>query len=205
MSVVNGDVLKAVANFVLQDGTIMQNVFHFIAEFAGTQTDSGCVAAIKSYTEDIYTPILSYINSGVTAGVLTVDAVSWDPGTAQWQVSANKGEDTLSLTFTSGADSLPNQMSAVLIGNTWRPKSRGRKFLIPFAETAAVVGDLISAVLTALATSLSHFLADETVAGADLLSPGIVRAAADTFLPFSNGQVNSILGTQRRRKPGVGQ
>lgn len=204
MAVANGEIVKAVAEFTLGDGTIVQNVFHFIAEVAAPVAKSLVLSAVQSYIEDIYTGLAAYISDDVETELATVHVIEWDPGEGEWVTERLLGNTLPDLTFTASTDAYPNQISGVLIGNTDRPKSRGRKFLVPFVETAGVGSSIISAVMSLLATSLSHYLADETIADTDVLSPGIPRSGFDQFLAFSDGVVNSILGTQRRRKPGVG-
>ena len=204
MAVLTGEVIKAVAEFVLDDGSIIQNIFHFACVFVAEQAEALVVAAVKGYIEDIYAAIDAYISDTVTVNDFNVHVVEWDVSEQGWEVVRFVGADTPAITFTSLDDPLPNQMAAVLVANTYRPKSRGRKFLVPFVETAALAGDLIGAALTALGIALNHYLADENISIGNDLSPGVPRAGVETFLIFSDGVVNSILGTQRRRKPGIG-
>lgn len=204
MAVANGEVVKAVAEFTLGDGTIVQNVFHFIAEVAAPVAKSLVLSAVQSYIEDIYTGLTTYISEDTDTELATVHVVEWDPGEGEWVTERLLGNTLPDITFLGSTDAYPNQVSGVIIGNTERPKSRGRKFLIPFTESAGAGSSIISAVLALLATSLSHYLADETIQDTDVLSPGIARSGVNEFLAFTDGVVNSILGTQRRRKPGVG-
>lgn len=204
MAVVNGEVIKAAAQFILGDDTIVQNVFKFIAVFAAEHTGSEVRDAIQTYVEDLYTPILAYISSGVTVDPTEVDVVKWDATEGDWVVDRSLGITTPSLTFTGAAEALPNQVAGVLVANTLRPKTRGRKFLIPFTEGATSGSDIGSAVLTALATSLAHYIADETVSGTDVLSPGVWREGVNDFQEFTDGVVNTTVGTQRRRSRGIG-
>lgn len=204
MTVANGDVLKAVAQYVLDDGSIVQNVFHFIAEFLTTQSGAAVMGAIQGYLEDIYDDLLASISNTTVADPYTVHKVEWDAVDGQWETTELVGTDDSPTTFTGTGDWYPNQVSGVLTANTARPKSRGRKFLIPFLETGAIGNDIVSAVLTAMGLALNHYIADQAIDVDNRLSPGVPRTAANEFLPFSNGVVNSLLGTQRRRKPGVG-
>lgn len=204
MPVADGSVLKAVAEFVLDDGTILQNIFHFIAQFLTTQTSADVIGAVKSYVEDIYADVDGYVPSTTGVNPFTLHRVAWNATEGLWEVVELIGSDTPSITFTGATEQWPSQVSAVMVGNTTRPKSRGRKFFVPFLETAASASDLVAAVITALGTALNHYLADQAIDVDNTLSPGVPRSAADTFLEFSNGAVNSVVGTQRRRKPGIG-
>jgi len=204
MAVDAGEIVKAVIEFVLADGVIVQNVVHFIANFLTQQTSPDTIDACKLYAEELYEDVDGYVSSGVTVNPMTVHVVVWDGVAGEWITDRLLGWDTPAITFTGTADPLPHQCSAVLVGNTARPKSRGRKFLAPFDDDAAVGPDWGGAVITALGLALNHYLADEQVTVGNDLSPGVPRTDADVFLPFTTGIVNSVVGTQRRRKPGVG-
>jgi hypothetical protein len=204
MTVTNGDVLKAFCEFVLSDGTIAQNVFHFVANFTDDQSDSAVVAAIEGYIEDFYNALSTYLSNSFTINPGYVHKIGWSAVAGKWVVDAFLGGFTPTIAHSSTDDNFPNQIAPVIVGNTYRPKSRGRKFIMGFVDTSADGGDLISGALTALGNALNHYLADETVSGVNLLSPGVPRESEDWFLNFSDGVVSSIVGTQRRRKPGVG-
>jgi len=204
MAISDGQVLKAVVEMVLEDGTISQNVYHFICNFLTDQDASDILDAIEQYVEDIYGSIAAYLNDGMTFNPILVDKIDWNATEGLWEVEGYVGARTPTVTITNTDDPLPNQMAGVLVANTLRPKSRGRKFFPGLVETSALQGDLIAAALTAFTTALNHYLADETVTSSNVLSPGVPREDAGTFLEFTVGVVNSILGTQRRRKPGVG-
>lgn len=204
MTVDNGDIIKGAFEMELADGTIAQNVYYWKAVFTGPQTNSAVKAAVKQYVEDMYTPVLGTVVNSVTMNPCEVDKIAWDPTEGIWKVTEQIGSTLPSLTFTNGGEQAPNQVAPIVRANTDRPKTYGKKFLIAFGESALVGSDLTTAVLTALATTLAHYLADETVAGADVLSPGVPRKGVNDFREFTDGVVNSVVGTQRRRKPGVG-
>lgn len=204
MSVLDGEVIKAVLEFVLADGVIIQNVLHFLATFLTTQTDADVLDACEQYGEDLYSEIDAYIDQNVSVNPMTVHVVVWDGVEGEWVTDRLVGLADPTIVFTGATDPLPNQNSAVLVGNTARPKSRGRKFMAPFVEVAATGSSWNPTVLVDLGLALAHYLADELVTAGNNLSPGVPRASADTFLEFSDGAVNSVVGSQRRRKPGIG-
>lgn len=172
--------------------------------FDAQQTDPDVIDAVEAYCGGIYSPLEAHCKSTIVEDPIEIDEVDWDPGEGIWKVVRELGQGTWNFNPTSTDDLMPNQMAAVLRGNTTRPTSFGRKFLMGLVETAATGGDLTSSVLTSLATTLANYLADETVSGTSVLSPGVPRKGVNTFLPFSDGVINSIMGTQRRRKPGIG-
>lgn len=204
MSVTNGDVVKAFVEFVLGDGSIVQNVFHFLVQSAGDVGNGDVVVAVDQYVEDIYNAVATYLADDFTINPGYIHKVGFDAGLGKWVTEALIGSFTPTITHTNTDDPFPNQIAPVLVANTLRPKSRGRKFLMGFVDTAADAGDLVGAAVTAMGTALNHYLADEALTGSDVLSPGVVREGVDAFLEFTNGAINSVVGTQRRRKPGVG-
>lgn len=204
MAIQDGDVLKAVLEFVLADGVIVQNVLHWIADFLAPQTEVDVLTAAGTYAEDLYSEIDAYIDQAVVVNPMTLHIVVWDGIEGEWVTERLVGSTVPSITFTGATDPLPNQCSPVLIGNTVRPKSRGRKFLLPLLDSACDGSAWVGAVITALGLALNHFLADETVTASNDLSPGVPRTSEDLFLPFGTGTVNSTVGTQRRRTPGRG-
>lgn len=204
MTVDTGEIVKGVAEFVLADGTIIQNVYHFAALFADSQDDATVVTGVNGYVQDIYDDIDQYVDSNVTVNPLIIHVVRWDVTEGKWETHRLLGSTIPSITFTGATDPLPHQCSPVLVANTERPKTRGRKFLPPFLDTSADGPDWVGAVVTALGAALVNYLAVETLSANNLLFPGVPRTEENVFLAFLNGLVNSVVGTQRRRKPGVG-
>jgi len=204
MAIPDGTYIKGVAELELDDGTIVQNVYHFLCDFTSDQPGASIVSAVVDYIEDIFTAVATYLSDGFTINITPVHSVVWDAETADWVVNALIGTGLPSFTHTNTDDPFPNQIAPVLVANTERPKSKGRKFLPGFVETSADGSDLVTAAVTALTTALNNYIADETVSGDSVLSPGVLRKGVESFKAFTDGQVNSVVGTQRRRKPGVG-
>lgn len=205
MAVDDGNHLKAVHEMELADGTLAQNVFYFECDFDAQQTNYDTLVAIAGYIYDIYNAVAAFLDTNATLNYTEVDKIAWNATEGKWLTTGTLGQCDPAFTATGSGDTFPNQIAPVLRANTSRPKSFGRKFLMAFVESAATGTDLTSAALTALAIALAHYLADETVSGTSKLVPGVPRADENTFLPFTDGVVNSLVGTQRRRKPGVGR
>jgi len=204
MAVSNGDVLKVFLELVLSDGTIAQNVYHFEADFDDDQSDSVVSTAVQGYLEDIMDAVSTYLSADFTINPSWLHKVAWDPVGTKWITTYLIDIFTPSFTHTNTDDEFPNQIAPVMTANTYSPGSRGRKFLAGWVETAANTGDLVSGALTALGTALNHYIADESIDANNQLIVGVPRATTSNFLSFSDGVANSIVGTQRRRKPGVG-
>lgn len=204
MTVQTGEIIKGVAEFVLADGVIIQNVYHFASVFAAPQSDFDVINGVNDYVEDIYDDFDQYVDENVTVNPLIVHVVAFDGGEGIWVTERLLGSTIPDITFTGVTDPLPHQCSPVLVANTGRPKTRGRKFLPPLLDTAADGPDWIGAVVTALGAALVNYLATEVLSANNVLTPGVPRTEENFFNGFTNGIVNSIVGTQRRRKPGVG-
>jgi hypothetical protein len=204
MAVSDGDFLKAVVQFTLDDGTIAQNVFWFKAAFVADQVNSAVLSAIEGYVEDIYNAVSAYLSNTFNIDLSYVHKMTFNPTLAKWVTGTLVGSILPTITHTNTDDPFPNQIAATLVANTTRPGSFGRKFLMGCVETMADGSELVSAAVTAMGNALNHYIADETVSGSDQLVVGVLREGVEQFLEFTDGQVNSIVGTQRRRKPGVG-
>lgn len=204
MTVSNYDVLKAFLEIVLGDGTIAQNVYYFFCSFVEDQENTDVGDAVQSYIEDIMGAVATYLSDDFTINPSYLHRIGWDVTGAKWAVEELIDIFTPSFTHTNTDDPFPNQIAPVLVANTDTPKSRGRKFLPGFVETAAEGSSLVSAAVTALGTALAHYIADETISTNNTLLVGVPSSNSGNFRFFTDGVVNSIVGTQRRRKPGVG-
>lgn len=204
MTISNGDVLKCFLELVLNDGTIAQNVFHFQADFTNDQTDSAVSAAVQSYIEDIYGELAAYLEDDFTINPSWLQRVSWDATGSKWAVDYLVDIFTPSFTHAQTTDPFPNQIAPVLTANTYLPGTRGRKFLMGFVEAAANGSELLTAAVTACTAALNHYIADETISSGNDLLVGVPRSEYGTFQLFTDGVANSIVGTMRTRKPGVG-
>jgi len=103
----------------------------------------------------------------------------------------------------ASGDALPNAVAAVLIGKASGLRHVGRKFFSPLAESQTVGNSFVSGAASALATALAAYLTVETGIGGGTLTPGVVDSTGN-FHAFVGGFVSSIVGSIRRRKPGIG-
>lgn len=202
MTVVNGDVLRITVNFQLPDGTQYQNVYHMIAQFVASFGDETVVSEVQSWVEAVYATVITMVNSGTAEQVSSVDKVAWT-GT-EWEVIANIGTFVPSFVPTGAGDITPNQISPFVVFKTERPRSVGRKFLFPVMETDQNQGVLAPAAIALLVSYATEVMTDITMAPLSTLIPGIPRTAVNAFFTFLLAVVTDIVGTQRRRRPGVG-
>ena len=202
MTVNDGDVIKAVADFTGSDGYHFQNVWHWVASFAAGQTEAAVLAAILSALGDIYDEVAASLPASLDDPDVEVDVVDWNVD--HWETISRIGEGVAGTNFTSASELLPYTAAPYWVCRTAYPRSRGRKFLPPFGETDNNAGWLSSGTQTALASALTEALADIVVSSGNDLVPGVASDAQGTFLPFLNGFISGLFGTQRRRKQGYG-
>jgi len=203
VSVSPNDVISVVIEAALNDGSIVQNRKRFKLESAVTKSDAEILNAVKTWVDTLYAFFGSYINQDVSLEDGTVDVIAWNPATSIWEVIQNVGIYSPLDTFASLGDELPNQCAAFVIGNTSRPKSKGRLFAFPFSVGTQDEGILTSAVMVAMANFAAQYITYAAVGGDSLVS-GIVRETVDQWLPFLTASFNDVIGTQRRRRRGVG-
>jgi hypothetical protein len=205
MTISNGDVLKVFLELVLGDGSVVENVYHLRAAFADDQSDSAVSAAIEGYLEDIMGELSTYLSDSFTINPSWLNKTAWDPVGLKWITTYLVDIFTPSFTHTNTDDPFPNQIAPVMTGNTFTPASRGRKFLPGFVETAADAGNLVTGAVTALVSATSYYITPVEVSAGNNLVPGVPDEDSSTFWTFRDGSANTIVGTQRRRKPGVGE
>lgn len=104
---------------------------------------------------------------------------------------------------TAAADALANIMSVVLVGKGAGLRKVGRKFLGVIGEVCVSGNSLVGNYVTYAAAALAAYLTAFTGIGGGTITPGIVDKLGN-FVPFVGGFVSSLLGSMRRRKPGLG-
>lgn len=203
MSVDTNEVLKVVIECALDDGTICQNVKHFLTSFAAPLAESVVLNAVKTWVETLYGFIASQIPATTDLQQGVVDVVEWNATESFWETVRNVGVYNPLDSFASIDDELPNQCAAFVVGHTIRPKSKGRIFCFPFAEDTQDHGELNAAALTALGNFAAQYMADQAIGG-DLLASIIVRQAVNAKYELQSVSFGDIIGTQRRRRRGIG-
>lgn len=205
MAILAGAILRSTLNFTLGDGTQYQNVYHHRRVGPGlVLTDAQHVAAIEAWAETMYAEVDDHVVANVVEALSTVDRVEFVSG--QWTVTESIGTfliDFVPVVVTAVA--MPNQVSPFVTFKTGRPKTVGRKFLFPMAETSFLSG-LIDAPLLAAIVAWADDAVNTIVVDAplDYLIPGVVRTGVDDFQDFTVAIVTNLAGTQRRRRLGYG-
>lgn len=204
MAVLDGDVLRVTANFELGDGTQYQNIYHYVRDGTDPFSDEDHIAGIKASLQAAYITLEVYVASDVTAQLGFVDRVEFNEIVDEWRVVENIGTFTLVWSPDATGDVLPFQSSPYVVFKTQRPKSVGKKFLFPLAETAQDATILVGGAVTAIVAYAAQVITAIQLGGDATLTAVIVRTGVQTVLPLLVAVVNDVLGSQKRRRPGVG-
>ena len=202
MAILDGDILRVSVNFELAGPVQYQNIYYYTRDGTDPFSDAIHIAAIEVAMEAAYDEIVGQTPSSVVEQLSFVDRLEWD-GT-KWEITENIGTFTPNFVPVGSGDQLPFQSSPFVIFKTERPRSVGKKFLFPFTETTQNETVLVGSAVTAIAAYAAVILTPIAVGGDATLTAGIVRTGVNTWLNFLTAVVNDILGTQRRRRPGVG-
>ena len=202
MAVTAGDILRTSMNFILNDGTQYQNIYHHERTGVAVMTDAAIVSSMADQFELMYDALAPLVKTNVVEDLSFVDEVQFIEG--QWQVTENIGTFTIAWNPTEGTDALPNQCSPFVIFKTARPKTVGRKFLFPLTEASQAGSFLTPGAVLAIVAYADEVLTPVPLQALNTMQPGVVRTGVDLFLPTSIAVVTNVIGTQRRRRPGVG-
>lgn len=167
---------------------------------AGSATDAQLMSAIDSWLVTAYAFLQGNISTDVDIVEYVVTRMVWSAG--KWLVQEVMGSATPVFTATDGADMLPHATAGVVTFPTFVPRRKGKVFVPGLTEANQEASELVSGTLTALgnfANALTTVLLPGTanVYYAVIGDDGVARTAVSYV-------VNSIAGSQRRRKPGVG-
>lgn len=205
MTIATDLVLRAVVEMVLADGTIAQNVFGYKTDFVAPQLNSIVLTALETIFEAMYAEIVGEIDENITINPGSVDVMTWNGGLSLWEVTSHVGLITPTIVFTSIADPLPNQCAPCIVAPTAIPGIRGRKFIAGGADTSALGSTLTAAFVTDLAAWAVDYITTYEISANNDLIPGVLSTKDGFFRQFAEVIVNTIIGSQRRRKPGVGE
>lgn len=166
------------------------------------ESDGGLVASTVEasvWMDTLMTPtFLAQIPTVWSATKLTIETPNLAaPG--HWQFT---DEVTYIHPGTYPGESLPQQVAAVIIGVT-ASRRRGKKFIPAIAETGQANGVVNPGFLAIMSAYGAAYISPMTLVSGTAAS-GLCRPDGTSFLPFINYRLDTILGSQRRRKQGSG-
>lgn len=204
MAVLDQDILRVSANFELGDGTQYQNIYHCIRDGEDVYSDQYHVDAIEVKLEAAYADLAGAVVNDVTAQLCFVDRVEFNEILDEWRVVENIGTFTPTFTPTNANDGLPYQAAPYIIFKTSRPKTVGKKYLFPFAEDQQDQTILEAGAVTAVVAYGVEILDPIGLGGGNTLTFGVPRTGVQSWYNFLVAVVNDVIGSQKRRRPGVG-
>lgn len=203
MALENGDICTQVISFTIGTGDEFQNKFTW--RYAGTGMGEGTfIGLMDSWAEDFYELAATYLKSTITSFLSEYDKITYNSESGLWEVSANIGTGSGTVTFTDTEDMLPFQCCPTLVGFTERPKSRGRKSPPLFCEDSQAASSWSPGAEADIIDMLTEYLLTYILQTNHSVDPGIASTITGTFLPFLSGLVKDIVFTQRRRTKGRG-
>lgn len=151
---------------------------------------------ITGYLNTIFAPVTTYISN------------VWVPTSVEIQHYVDGEyitmEDTpYTYTFEGSGDWMPFLVSVVFVAKAIGKRLIGRKFLPGVTEAAASTNGLVSGAVAAFAAACACYIGTYTTPLGSTYTPGIVDKTG-AFHTFSSGILSTLLGTMRRRKPGIG-
>lgn len=138
---------------------------------------------------------------GITGGLTSTQSYELQSRVGgQWLTTQ---EVAFSHTGTNASETIADAVSIVLVGKAEGIGHLGRKFLGGLTEGVVVSNTITSGALAVATSLLVDYISPVTGVGGGTLVPGVVTSAG-VFHRFVGGVVSSILGSMRRRKPGIG-
>lgn len=202
MTIVLNDILRTTCNFILADGTLYQNIYTHRKEGVAPFADAVVVTALDTWSENMYARLEDFVDNGVNSALCSVDLIDWVVDA--WEVVRNVGTYAMTFVPTDAFPQMPNQLSPYVVFKTVRPKTVGKKFLFPLCEDAYDVGKLTALAVADIVTYANDAVNDINLQVGDDLVPGVVRTGVNDWQEFTLALVGDIVGTQRRRRLGVG-
>lgn len=150
----------------------------------------------NGYLGPLYTEIQGMTSTLMTTQSYEIQSYSFGHWVLQDEVTfENTGDQT--------GEAIANIVSIVLIGKANGLRKIGRKFFGPIAESSANGNNLTGPILGVAGNALLAYVTPFTGIGGGTITPGILDKNSQ-FHPFVGGFVSSLLGSMRKRKPGVG-
>lgn len=173
---------------------IMENVFYFDNS---VDVLADVRAAANNWATLMYATIGGLITDQVNGDHM--DLYLWE-GT-DWILQST---DPYVFGGESISNPLPRQSAAVLIGRTATPRVQGRKFIGGLTENFQNGGVLDGVSTTALGGFADVWTDSPFIAAGVSIYPGVWHKASSEVIRFIGNRVDRFMGTQRRRKQGVG-
>jgi len=195
-----GDVLRLAVRLLMPDNVEALNVFEF-----GTLVEGDIAPALVAFSDwmdDVYGALVSVMNQNIELAPSTLTKIQWQVD--KWVTTRILGTVVPSVVFTNTDPMTPHAVAGVITYPTVRPKQRGRKFFPGLIEAVIDNSSLNGTAITALQNAALQIITAITATDAGSWVYAIYSSKDGGPSGPSSIEVNSLSGTMRRRKPGVG-
>ena len=194
-------IFRVTAQFITPESTIAQWVWHYRQSTVGASGNQAFLDAVELLLTDAWAEIEAQIINTVVGDTLELAVYS----TVLKEFDTILSNDISALNGgVAGVDMLPHQESPVVTFFTTVGRSLGKKFLFGFVETMQAGSILTAPALVNMALFGDEFRQGITAAGNDY-EAGNFNLLAELFRAWTSTiGVNVLLGTQDRRRPGIG-
>ena len=191
-------VYKAVVTTNLNNLSTAQNSFVGQFNAAIAPTDGAILAIFEDWIELIWDSLRGQIDSGCVRTGGTVDEIN----NATGEVIRHVGNISPVMDGQATGDSNVHTVAGSMFARTNVPGVRGSKRIAGLTETNTVDGLFNNAILAALTTAATRWIAGP---GVLLWRGGVWSSKMSSFVPFANqGGTTNVPGTQTTRKIGRG-
>lgn len=200
MAITEDDIIRVACRQEWDGREDVVNVFHYMAgEILGGATDAQLMVDIGKIVSKQFDEVKSYISGDCgTVDISFYNVTDDSPvGVTDWPGPYSGG--------TSGGETLPPQITAMLLLPTAVKRRMGRVYLPPMSEASQAGGRWVAGVQTAASAFMSTMLTAQEGDESGTFFRYIVwsRAQGEGSFP-TYGRLAAIAATQRRRKSGRG-
>lgn len=196
----DGDIVRVTCLLRAASGDDIQNVYHYKIAAPAPVSESVVTGQIRTQMNAMYSDIQPEIPADVS--FVSIDIANLTKG----EVFPAYSWPTLTAGGGTG-DTMPEQVTALVVGRTNQSHVVGRKFLGPFIEASNDDGTWRSTLLTMLGSFAGKYITSLVFGGGATAAPGVVRwvgGVIDRFTPVFTAVTNNQIYTQRRRRRGHG-
>lgn len=197
MAVDDLDIVRVTAEMVFNNLSDHQNIYHVLKVSGGTIPDQTLMDDVAAQLEIMYTFMLPRQRTQLAyeqlTGQMVFGGADLMPDTAWPVLTAG----------TNGGDGLPLSDAGLVVGQTTKAKTQGRKYLGALSEVDNVDGVLQASLVTSLVNFAAGYIADFVI-GANTYRFGTFNPISLVFSPFASALILGIMRNQRRRTQGFG-
>lgn len=196
MTVQVNDIVRAEVQGNLANVGRLDNTF-YLRNVDSAISEAAAIDDIVEVLESLYVLLAALLTTYYTViGVRGVNVTQ--------ELDVGYGLFTDTTPGTSPGPSMIPQAAYVLTLVTPRLGAQGRKFFGPVLEDVVDNTGLINAAVLSGLGDVGDLMSDTVVATATSWEFGVVSSVDDVWLPFTSYSIPLYIGSQRRRKAGVG-